>query len=379
MRSGQSKAKYRLLPALALLCLLLFVGCAQKQGKPPEPTLPPPVSAAPECRHEWADGRCVLCGVTCLHDWVDGICDVCGYECPHEEHDEDAICLQCGKQHWHSFRGGVCSCGREALFFDRLLPEDYWTPAGHAGTVVDDSYTDADGKEHPLSVYLPYGYDENERYNLVICIPGDNCHAVDWTESVVSIHGCEIQLSVMYDHMLEEHLCAPFILVGVDRPRRGERPELVAERLRSSLLPYLAEHYATWIDGSDEEAIIAAREHIALCGASRGAGYLLESGMRRCPDLIGNFCCMSHGYITLSDLAKIDSELLERYGVNCFVSVLGCDDPYSWDGDRRCFAYLVKMADCLTENENAFSFSIYEGHNWATWSAGLFSALQYMF
>lgn len=380
MKTGRTKTGYWLLLPLILLCLLLCAGVVQEQSEAPRPSAQPPAVQTPAiCSHRWIDGQCSLCGALCAHAWENGICTLCGLVCTHEEHDRDAVCLRCGEQSWHSFQGGLCRCGEKALFYDRLPSEAFWKPVRHAGKVVEDSYTDENGQEYPLSVYLPYGYDEKERYNLVICVSGDNCHADDWTKNATHIHGCDVQPSIVYDRLLEEHRCAPFLVVGLERPRREEQPELLAERLRNSLLPYLAEHYATWIDGSDEEALIAAREHIALCGASRGAAYVLDSGMRLCPDLIGNFCCMSCGEITLSGLAEVDSELLELYGVNCYVSVLGWNDPYSWSGDRRCFVRLVEMADCLTENENAFSFSIYEGHNWATWSAGLFSALQYMF
>ena len=377
---------------LLLALALLLCACAEAEpaASPPLPARQTPCShvwqdgvctvCGEACPHLFEDGVCTICGAACPHEWQDGVCTVCGLVCPHAEHDGDAVCLLCGMQRWHSYHEGCCTgCGREPLLYTEMLPERYLKPAEHQGTCLNETLTWPDGRSYPMSVYLPYGYDEQEHYNLVIFLLGDNNHAPDCTETLLTQHGIEFRLSWIYDHMLEEHLCAPFILVGVEHLRSLYDEDNVTELLRECLLPRLVKDYATWVDGEGEDAIAAAREHIAICGASRGAVFVLDSGMRSCADLAASFCCMSCGQVTLDGLRDADSELFERCGANSFIVVWGWSDPYAWTGDRRCFERLVEMSDCLTEGVNAYSLAVHDGHNWVTWSAGLFAALQYMF
>ena len=389
-------AMKKLLCLLLLLTLLLLCGCVQTAEELPTPE---PAAETPEatpcphvwkdgvctlcgeaCPHVWEDGVCARCGLVCRHAWEGGVCSLCGLVCPHEAHDSRAVCLLCGEQRWHSYESGLCTgCGREPLVYEFLLPEEILKPDAPEGSCLAESFVGADGEEHEIAVWLPADYDESGRYELVICLPGDNCHPSDWTDTVHYVHEQPICLARMYDYLAAERLCSPFIIVGIEAPRRDTGYETMAQYLRSSLLPYLAGRYATWIEGEGEEAVVAAREHIAFVGASWGGNYVIESGLRRCPDLIANFCCMSKGQITLSELNRLETELLRDYGVHCYVGSWGWNEKYAWTWDMRTYNKIVERLDCLEEGRNAFSAPVWEGHNWVTWSTGLFAALQYMF
>lgn len=371
-----------------LLAALLCTGCAGAEppveaAPLPEPSEPPatptPAALPTPCVHRWEDGVCALCGQICEHDagFDEGVCLRCGWVCPHEEHDDKAVCLLCGEQRWHSYEHGLCvGCGREPLLYDDMLPEKYLKPAEHRGACLSDVLVWPNGREYPLSVYLPYDYDENSRYNLVIVLLGDNNHAADCTDTVHTLHHTDFRMANIYDHLIEDHLCAPFILVGVEHMRSMYDSKFFEDVLRSSLLPYLAETYATWIEDGD---YTAAREHIALCGASRGAIYTLQGGIRYCSDLVANFCCMSIGYVMHSALNDANSALVQRYEIRRFVGVWGWSDSYAWNGDHHSLENIVEEFDCLQEGDNALLLGVHDGHNWITWGAGLFAALQYMF
>ncbi len=379
--------------ALLLALALLLCACSDAERSP----LPiPKRDAHTPCPHEWKDGVCTLCGESCPHlfedgvcticgapcphEWQDGVCTICGLVCPHERHDKNAVCLLCGTQCWHSYAEGRCTgCGREPLLYTEMLPERYLKPAEHQGTCLTETLTWQNERSYPMSVYLPYGYDEQERYNLVIFLLGDNSHASECTDALLEVHGVEFKLCWIYDHMLEEHLCAPFILVGVEHLRSMYDIPFFETLLRTELLPQLARDYATWIDGEGEEAIRAARDHIALCGASRGARFALQGGLGDSSDLVGNVCCMSVGDITESEVDHLNTPMLAERGVHCFLTVYGTSEPSSWSRDRHTYFKLVREIDCLQDGKSAFSLAVHDGHNWVTWSAGLFAALQYMF
>ena len=381
-----------------LLCFFLFfaalVLCACAASEPPDAS---PPEETP-CPHAWEDGICALCGEVCSHDagfaggscprcglpcpheWRDGVCALCGFACPHEAHDENAVCLLCGEQRFHSHERGLCTgCGREPLLFDDMLPERYLTPAERRGACLLDSVTGEDGEEHPLAVWLPCDYDENGRYDLLLCIPGDNGDPEGWTETVFSYHGVSFCLSSVYDRMTEEHLCAPFIVVGVEPPKEHASYDDYAALLRETLLPCIVSRYATWAEGDDEASLVAARDHFALCGASRGGHFVIECGVRRCPDLFANFCSMSKGQITKSEVIDFETDLLREYPPRCYVAGWGWNEPDAWTWDKRTFEKIVERLPYLTEGENAFAVPVHDAHNWVTWSTGLFDALQYMF
>ncbi len=388
---------------LSLFCALLLCACASAPSSAEVPPTPPIAEATPTpepsktpCPHEWKDGACLLCGEACPHEWENGVCLLCGEPCPHEwedgvcllcgqlclheAHDADAVCLRCGAQCWHRYESGLCTgCGREPLLFDDLLPEEYLRPAAHQGQCLEDTITWPGGRSYPLSVYLPYGYDENGRYDLVIVALGDNNHAPDCTETVHKLHKTEIVLSNIYDHLIEEHLCAPFILVGLEHVRSMPDFDFFDRLLRESLFPTVARNYATWLDPDDPASWPEVREHVALCGISRGAVYTLHGGMQKAADLIGNFCCLSMGTSRLSVVDALRESDLGSRSIHCFVGVTGYNDPLSGVGDVRSYRHIVDGLDCLQDGENAFFVGVHDAHNWVTWSAGLFAALQYMF
>ena len=92
-----------------------------------------------ECKHDWHNGECTLCGVACEHDfdenekctvcgvtlptppmeeckheWSDGVCPNCGYECKHEW--QDGVCKHCKNECEHVFSGDTCEvCGTVKL------------------------------------------------------------------------------------------------------------------------------------------------------------------------------------------------------------------------------------------------------------------------
>ena len=125
---------------------------------------------------------------------------------------------------------------------------------------------------------------------------------------------------LIYDRMLYEKLCEPFILVSVnvyslveENSFTGYGEKNLAGRLRTLILPYVAGHYNTYAADPSEEAIRAARAHFGLIGLSNGALYALSAGFADNFELFGNYACFSGNY-------PETAEVLLGIGMHC----LGC-------------------------------------------------------
>ena len=336
------------------------------------------------CTHPaWENSACTVCGMVCAHPvWDDGVCKVCGYVCKHEWHEQgSAKCLRCGKQLTHSYTGGICAgCGREPFHTTSELPTNYYEEAAHRGTVVQDSFP-YDFGEVPLRVYLPYGYDENGQYNLLILLHGLTGDLTDTIDKEQPIGRSTLRACQLYDHMIEDGLCEPFIVASVNTGECNQRgQELLGRQIRDGLLPYLTEHYATYAESGSPEDLRAARMHIAIGGTSNGGVFACCSGMMWNFDYAANYIVLSAGPIFITSAAIPVLKAYENQGV--YFGTL-YDGVGSSEADaqraRPSYNQLVDTLDELVDGRNAFYDEANNDHNWITWFACLYNGLQVLF
>ena len=154
--------KRRILSVLLILSLTaalgLFLARFRQQSQVPQPVptetaapLPSPEPTPPPCLHDFnEEGRCIRCGFLCEHPGFSAcVCTLCGYVCPHASHDRDSrACTLCGQRQIHCFLAGRCTCGAEPEVYDAGLPERFYQPCEHQGTVEEwryDTYAPAFG------------------------------------------------------------------------------------------------------------------------------------------------------------------------------------------------------------------------------------------
>lgn len=337
------------------------------QGTEDSPAPEPTLAAAQEHEHRW--------------DGESGICLTCGWACPHERHDaQTAICLRCGLQCQHHFgAAGVCSgCGTEAPVLTDELPKTWYGPAKNQGTVRRDTVTEENGVEHRFNVWLPYDYNANKQYNLVILIHGDNGSCEDWMDREHDTARGVVKMCWIYDHLTEEKLCRPFIVVSVENERMDD-PVYGERYLKEVLLPYLARNYATYAAGSSYEQIAAAREHVAIGGMSRGSIYTYSVGMDRCYDVAANFCCFSNGY--MPELPnRLNDEEYGELPMRCYVATVGTDDNPDYVRTHTMqYQLLCDRGEQIRDGENARFLEISGGHDYLTWYVSIYDALLLMF
>ena len=380
-----------------LLCLTLLSGCASaRQPEPtPEPT-PCPHGAwedgvctlcGESCAHPaWQDGVCTVCGLRCEHPaWQDGVCTICGWSCPHEAHGQDGRCLLCGTVLRHVYVAGRCACGAEPQVYDEVLPDRYYEPCPHEGSIQALSYSvEWGGYTRHLLLYLPYGYDPHEQYNVLILLHGTGDDETAWLTAEHYVPNRIMQVHTIFDWMIEEELIPPLIIVslrlyedyGAYPGDPGE--ERLGRELREIVLPYLAEHYGTYAAGSDFEQLSAARQHVVLGGLSWGAYFTFASGMRHNLPLIGGFICLSGSDSADLVYQSINAPGQASFPIYLYYAAAGEQD-FARDGSFATFRYLVDNTPRLVEGQNAFLHECHGAHTWNVWSTEMFNALQLAF
>ena len=376
----------------ALLLIVCVVLCALRAASR-EPLLPAAApeesAAAPEAtphRHLFdpETGLCTVCGFVCDHAEgfdEDHRCLVCGRRCSNQSHDpETALCPICGEAFRHHFgMDGICEvCGAEAPLYFAELPDRYFEPSEHEGRHFRETLTDDDGTELEIAVWLPWDYSEEQRYNVVVLMHGDHGQAADWTDEPEPTHRGEIEFRHVYDRMVEERLCEPFLIVGISN-RAFAQPEKGEKVLKELLLPYIAQHYSTYLGGGSPEELRAGRAHLAVGGLSRGSMYTYTCVMPRCLDVVGNFCCYSNGDNSRVS-AQLESEENRGYEIFSYIASYGMsDDRDTAANHRNIYRSICSRVERVTDGENARMLAIGAGHNFITWTASLYDALLLMF
>ena len=336
------------------------------------------------CEHpSWENGVCTVCGMPCAHpSFENDVCTVCGFVCTHERHDPDsACCLVCGKQMAHSYRNGLCvGCGREPILTELELPESYYEPAEHQGTIVNDYYY-LDGYPHMVRLYLPYGYDETRPYNVGIFFHGGRGGIGDTIDTPFYSEGGELSCCQLYDHMIEDHLCEPFIVASVFT---GDFDNMEADwlgrALHDGLLPYLADNFSTYAASGSDRDLRAARMHFAVGGQSNGGRFACYSGMGYNFDYVANYFCFSAGpeFFSRIPIPAIRSWEEQGLGFGVFFDGAG-----AWEAKKlkteTAYRELVDGVETLTDGENAFYVEVDHQHGWTSWFACYYNGLQLLF
>ena len=362
---------------------------AEKTAAPAAESVQTPPPAAPEAtehRHSFdpETGSCSLCGAVCDHSTgFDGEhrCLSCRWQCRNQTHDrETALCPVCGETFHHHFgMDGVCDvCGAEAPLCDAELPARFFAPCRNEGRHFRETITDAEGREYEIAVWLPWDYREDVRCNVVVLLHGDGGQAADWTDEPENTYLGEIQFRHVYDRIVEERLCDPFLIVGVPNgsfkfPPSGE------SFLRETVLPHIAQHYATYLGDGSTEALRLGREHLAVGGLSRGSMFTYSCVMPRCLDIVGNFCCFSNGD-NARVWAQLNAEENRSYPIKSYVASYGMSDELQVGiAHRAVYRGICNNVERVTDGENARMFAIGAGHNFIMWTASLYDALLLMF
>lgn len=337
--------------------------------------------------HVWENGICKVCNAKCIHKWDGEYCSVCKIRCTHKTHDyQTLICDTCGSKVWHEYKDGACiHCDKPLVFYTENIPAQYLTEAEHQGTIdhftMTVTFENGVSAEKKVKVYLPYNYDPEKKYNLLILLPGAGDEEECWIDTVWNYGEGPIVFRNIYDHMIENGDCEPLIIAGVSAssygPQRNGHDGFndMPYIMRTQIVPFLVGRYSTYAESIKLEDIVAARKHIGLGGFSNGGLHVFFSGLRENFNIFGNFIALS-GMTDASGTAK----LMEETGLPVYTLFLGGGlQEGSQDSFRNTFTKMVSQLDGVESGKNAFYIAPNSGHDWKMCSINIYNFLQVAF
>ena len=278
------------------------------------------------------------------------------------------------------------------------LPEELLRPAEHHGTVVEEDYPTKDMVSDvpdrinkDVMVYLPYGYDPEEQYDVLILL---HCAWADhrfWLGQERNYGSDEAPVPVsvpnLLDRMIEEGYCRPLIVVSpciylYDRQPsnagNGYDYEQFEQEIGTDFLPWIAENYATYAADGSPEALRAAREHFGMLGASFGAyaEYFCVIGENF--DLLAWYCFCGGGEIEPWHLAECwtENETAELPLRMLYICEGEFDDRY---GPEISYHNLLTFGGHFSEENVKFTLVQGWGHEDHSYLVGLYNSLQMFF
>jgi len=272
------------------------------------------------------------------------------------------------------------------------IPADYRKIKKEAsGTVESITYTTKDyhgtGEEmtKPAYVYLPYGYDSGNRYNVIFLIHGGGGDEKDW-----AIHTEYSTVKLALDNLIYYGDIEPCIVV-VPNGRSGEYYGKVSDcaeafmgfglELRNDLIPYIDANYATYADYSPSGYdITAARDHRAMAGFSFGAMQSINVGLCECLDIVSHFGAFSPA--TATYLAEDIAECLEdfaSYDIGYIYEICGDRDTNCAAAGYYALMPLTTLTDKVVLGENLKLQVVPGGHEMAVARLGFYNFLQVIF
>lgn len=279
----------------------------------------------------------------------------------------------------------------------------YETPAYAVNAVMGTDYV----IEKSVNIYLPYGYDPEMNYNILYLMHGGGDNQDYWlTEKSDRTHGKTTMRVV--DHMIEDGLCDPVIIVtptfysGVDgvevdadkvkavceeigEPNYKSIDDLYtwffAEEFRNQLIPAVESQYLTYAGKDVSEAnLIATRDHRAYCGLSMGSLTSFHSILMQNFDVIG-WCGSWSGAKTNEALFRTTVEnKFPDMTLNFWYNGNGVDDIAFQEHYDLYNTLMDSMSDKFTDGTNSAMVVFEDGaHNYAAWIVDLYNCLLVFF
>ena len=156
------------------------------------------------------------------------------------------------------------------------IPNSYKKAAKNQGKVEQFNYTVGTAQKSAC-VYLPYGYSEQNRYDVVYLMHGNGQKASD----LFGAPGTSTEFKNALDHLISVGLMKPIILVAatfsgssiLNGGKEGafENVEAFTNELAEYLVPQLESKYSTYAETTDPLGLANSREHRAYGGFSMGA------------------------------------------------------------------------------------------------------------
>ncbi|MBR3017897.1 MAG: hypothetical protein IKH57_12625 [Clostridia bacterium] len=253
--------------------------------------------------------------------------------------------------------------------YEDTLPSDYTRACANGGTIekftyeAHDVFNDGAVYEKTAFVYLPYGYDAAQTYDLLIL-----CHGIGGNEYEWGMTGPDSKVKRVMDNLIDRGEIKPFIVV-TPNGRAGKTEDHSSfyrfdEELRNDLLPALAERYA--VDIYD-------RNRCAMAGLSMGGMQTVNLGIGKCLDIFSAFGAFSACPTT--NTASVTAAALNASGdlpIRVFYSICGTEDGIALSSAKAAVEGLDALTDRLNEKNFILQY-VPGGHDFGVWYLGFYN------
>ncbi len=227
-------------------------------------------------------------------------------------------------------------------------------------------------------VYLPYGYDSAQRYDVLYLMHGAGEDEGYWLAE-------ENGARALLDGMIAAGLCPPVIVVTpcLASEKNGGCNGTATFRyeLRGDLIPAVESRYSTWAGGDvSQEGLTGSRAHRAYAGLSLGSEAGWSSVLMGCLDVIGYVGCFSgyysNAYAVAESMNTVYADFPPLYWYNGNGTLDGSHDDH-----LRGYGLLLKLCPrLLREGENCcFADKPGKRHNLESWRIDLYNVMRVFF
>lgn len=161
--------------------------------------------------------------------------------------------------------------------------DDYLKQAANPGKVIEEHYNGPQG-QNTLYVYLPPGYDENQKYNIFYLM-----HGGGENEKTLFFQN-DTMMQNIFDHMIANGELEPLIVVTPTFNQSGA--EQFWSEFRDKVVPFVEGKYSTYAESTSPEDLQASRFHRGYGGFSMG-GVSTWAVLTHCLDIVAYFMPLS--------------------------------------------------------------------------------------
>lgn len=271
---------------------------------------------------------------------------------------------------------------------DSEIDSSFFAPASEQGTIIKAEYTTVDycyGPEDEytktMTVYLPYGYDEGQKYDVLFLahvMSQDDTFWLGRKHDYTAADGTayEVYIKDLLDNMIERGLCRPLIVIslncyiteGASWEHNSNRDYAqFPKEFRNDIMPAVQEQFPVY----------ETREHYGFLGASFGAYVDYLCVLSDCFDLVSWHAQTGGGRMDpnylLSSWGNIGAEEME---LSCLYIAEG---EYDDLGTVQQGIYQLQYLDRINEDNLILTVIRNTGHNYREWDICLYNALQLFF
>ena len=278
-------------------------------------------------------------------------------------------------------------------FYTTLLPREWFADCPEPGTVYSVLYPATDVSTgtpitKKMDVYLPYGYSNQYRYDVLILTHGAGSDEYYWLSREETYNGDLVFAKKLIDNMIYVGACRQLIVVSCtfrnevscdgtayDVDQLYLEGKQLSEELKNDILPYIAENFSTYADSGDSADLIAAREHFAFAGMSWGAmiGYvfLLPEDL----EYISWYGLLGASTMNIRRTISTLNEKSSQYPISYIYSSVGSLDDIRKPSEDL-YLSLDRYCTGVTDRENAFHVVIDPArHTFNAWGTDLYNCL----